>query len=274
MIFGAGGTRRQAVLHGISPHSEAYPEWTRCQMVACFERIFHHGIRHLITPTLVAGHVDEITPGYRDKLMAWTARSLSGPAALADYEQFGWRVRVIGHESWPELGEVAREVAAATAANTGPTVWFSVASRREQTWGHILQLAVERQITDPTALAEAVYGEAIPLAALYLGTGKPQVEDSLIPPLLAGKMECYWRQHLGYDLDEKTLRTILYDFAYIRPTWQADKTGRAEQVLAYADVWKAPAVLGLGTRLGPFWYPAPLAPAIPPEAEPIHEEQA
>lgn len=266
MIIGAGGTRRQAVLNGISSHSEEYPEWTRRQMVACFNLIFRHGVQHLVTPTLVAGHAAEITPGYRDKLMAWTARSLSGPAALADYARYGWRVRLLGHESWPELEPVAAQVAEATETNSGPTVWFSVASSREQTWARILHLAVERQITDLAALIEVVYGEPIPPATLYLGTGKPQVEDSLIPPLLAGKMECYWRQHLGYDLDEKTLRTILYDFAYVRPTWRADKTGRAEQVQQYAAVWKDPAIVGLGVRFGPFWYPAPIAPAPTPDA--------
>jgi hypothetical protein len=110
----------------------------------------------------------------------------------------------------------------------------------------------------------AFYGEEIPPATLYLGAGKPQVEDSQIPLLLVGKLECYWRQHLGYDLDAEMLRTILYDYAYLRPTWQADKTGRAEQVTTYAQAWQEPPIVGMGTRLGPFWYPAPIPPV--PEA--------
>jgi hypothetical protein len=123
----------------------------------------------------------------------------------------------------------------------------------------MLEVAIERGITDRVELVAALYGEEIPPATLYLGAGKPQVEDSQIPLLLVGKLECYWRQHLGYDLDAETLRTILYDYAYIRPTWQADKTGRSEQVLEFAQAWENPPVVGMGQRLGPFWYPAPLA---------------
>ncbi|HXF63764.1 MAG TPA: hypothetical protein VNK95_19220 [Caldilineaceae bacterium] len=65
------------------------------------------------------------------------------------------------------------------------------------------------------------------------------------------------------------MRTILYDYAYVRPTWQADKTGRAEQALKYRQAWEDPPVVGLGVRLGPFWYPAPIppVPATPPEPE-------
>lgn len=275
VILGTGGTRRRAILHGISPHSEDYAALTRQEMVACYDLVLRHGVQHLVTAMLTATHNEEATPGYRDRIIGWTKWALVGSEALADYARLGWRVRLIGTESWPELAPVAAQLLEATQAHTGPTVWYSVASRRDRTWAHILQIAVEQQCTDVASLITAVYGEPIPPATLYLGAGKPQIEDSLIPPLLAGKMECYWRQHLGYDLDEKTLRTILYDFAYIRPTWQADKTGRAEQVLGYADVWNEPAVLGLGTRLGPFWYPAPTAPATAsktaaatPEAQP------
>jgi hypothetical protein len=63
------------------------------------------------------------------------------------------------------------------------------------------------------------------------------------------------------------LRAILYDYHYVRRTRQTDKAGRAEQILAYADVWTAPAVVGLGTRIGPFWYPAATNSPLPAPAE-------
>jgi hypothetical protein len=108
----------------------------------------------------------------------------------------------------------------------------------------------------------------VPLATLYLGSGKPQVFPSIVPPLLMGRVDCYWRQHLGYDLDAATLRAILYDYAYLRNTWQEDKTGRAEQVLRFRAAWENPPVIGAGVRLGPFWYPAPV------DAVPAAEEGA
>jgi hypothetical protein len=262
MILGTGGTRRRAVLQGFSPQSESYAQWTRQQMMACLELIFDHGVKHLITTMFVSSHNEEITPGYREKIVSWTEWAIIGDEALASYAHHGWRVRLIGVESWPELAPAASKLVEVTAKNRGPTLWYSVASKPQLTWKSMLKVAVERGITDRTELIAAFYGETIPPATLYLGAGKPQVEDSQIPLLLVGKLECYWRQHLGYDLDAKTLRSILYDYTYIRPTWQADKTGRAEQVIEHAQAWENPPVIGMGQRLGPFWYPAPILPPV------------
>jgi hypothetical protein len=259
VILGTGGTRRRAVLAGVSPQSDAYASWTRQEMLRCFDLIFSHGVQHLVSAMLVAGHAAETTPGYREHLTRWTAEGLAGQRALEDYARLGWRVRLIGVESWPELQPAAERLLEATSHIAGPTLWASVASSSANGWQQLLHTAVTQGITDRAALVRALYGEEIPPATLYLGSGKPQVDDSLIPPLLVGKLECYWRQHLGYDLDVTTLRTILYDYAYIRPTWRADKSGRAEMIHTYAAAWEKPPVLGLGTRLGPFWYPAPTA---------------
>lgn len=260
LILGTGGTRRRAVLEGISPHSDRYTAWTREQMIRCLDLIFRHGVQHLITTVLASSQAQEVTPGYRDRLVKWTAWGIAGPEALADYQRMGWRVRLVGSESWPDLLPVAEQLHAATADASGPTLWLSVVSQVELVWTHILRVAREQGIESRRELVAAVYGEEIPPATLYLGTSKPQVDETIVLPLLIGKLECYWRQNLGFDLDEKTLRTILYDYAYVRPTWQADKTGRAEQVLAYRAAWEEPPVVGMGTRLGPFWYPAPIPP--------------
>ena len=266
MILGTGGTRRRAVLEGISPHSDTYTQWTRQQMVQCIDLIFQHGVQHVFAAMLVRGHAQEITSGYRDKLIEWTAWGTAGPEAIADYRRLGWRVRLLGSESWPDLAPVADQLRAETAQATGPTLWFTVVSQVEAAWARILRIAREQGIESRRELVRAVYGEDIPPATLYLGSGKPQVDESIVLPLLIGKLECYWRQNLGFDLDAPTLRTILYDYTYVRPTWRADKTGRAEQVLAYRAAWEEPPVIGLGQRLGPFWYPAPIPDPPPPEA--------
>jgi hypothetical protein len=262
MLLGTGGTRRRAVLQGFSPHSGDYALWTREQMMACYALIFEHGVQHLVATMFVSSHNDEVTPGYREKIVDWTEWGVIGEEALETYARLGWRARLIGVESWPELAQAAAKLVEVTANNSGPTLWYSVASRPELTWRHMLKVAIEQNITDRAELVAAIYGEEIPPATLYLGAGKPQVEDSQIPLLLVGKLECYWRQHLGYDLDGETLRRVFYDYAYIRPTWQADKTGRAEQVIEYAQAWKNPPIVGMGQRLGPFWFPAPPTPNV------------
>jgi hypothetical protein len=264
MILGTGGTRRHAILAGFSAVSDEYAKTTRREMMACYELIFAHGVQHLLATMLVSSHFQETTPGYRENLLGWLTWAMVGSEARAAYARLGWRVRLIGAESWPEILPIAEQLVKLTADHPGPTLWYTIGSQTDVTWSHMLQHAIAGQITDRRELIRALYGEDIPPATLYLGAGKPQVEDSQIPLLLIGKLESYWRQHLGYNLDVQTLRTIFHDYAYLRRTWRADKTGRAEAVKAYAQAWENPPVIGLGRRLGPFWYPAPIA-AVAPE---------
>jgi hypothetical protein len=191
VVLGAGGTRRRAVLAGISPNSQEYARWTRQEMMACLDLIFRHGVRHVFAPLLTDSHRDEATVGYSDKVVEWTLRGLTGAQARRDYAERGWRVRLVGVESWPALGETAEELRRITASHTGPTVWFSVSSDVEAHWQLILATAATRAIHTRAELIQAIYGEEIPLATLYLGTGKPQLVESIVPPLVMGKLECY-----------------------------------------------------------------------------------
>ena len=80
--------------------------------------------------------------------------------------------------------------------------------------------------------------------------------SNLLPPLLIGKVHSYWRQQPGHSITEAEWRAILYDYGYLRATWQADKEGRAAAARDYRTTWESAPTLGLGRRLGPFWYPA------------------
>jgi hypothetical protein len=55
------------------------------------------------------------------------------------------------------------------------------------------------------------------------------------------------------------LRTIFYDYAYLRPTWQEEKIERAKAASTHQKAWENGPILGLGMRLGPFWHPAPMS---------------
>jgi len=77
----------------------------------------------------------------------------------------------------------------------------------------------------------------------------------LLPPLLAGEVQCYWIQRPGYLYDEQLLRRILYDYAYLRPTWRLDKSSRYDTLEANRSLWQQPLVLGYGKHVGAFWYP-------------------
>jgi hypothetical protein len=258
VILGAGGTRRRAVLAGMAPQSEAYIKWTRQQMIACLSLLFRYGVKHILTPLLVHSHQNEKTPGYSDRIVEWIRWGLASGPSLREFNRLGWLVRLIGAESWEGLEDVDTKIRLATAGNSGPTVWFTVLSNAEAHWELILRTACEHNASTRQELVHLLYGEDIPQATLYIGSGKPQVVESIVPPLLIGKLECYWRQHLGYDLDERTLRAILYDYAYVRRPTPMNKTGRAERIVEYAGAWDEPPIIGMGMRLGPFWYPTPV----------------
>jgi hypothetical protein len=230
-------------------------------MIQCFSLLFAHGICHIVAPTLIETNYDEITPTYRTALARWVYSGLAGPEALADYARLGWQVRLTGAASWPEMQATADVLAEATPQRLdGPCVWFTTASYAEARWDELFAAMNSHAISSRAEAIRVLYGQDIPLATLFIGSGKPQMLASVAPPLLVGNLQCYWRQHLGYDLDERTLRTILYDYAFLRKTWQQDKEGRAEIALAYQEVWQDPPVIGIGVRLGPFWYPAPITP--------------
>jgi hypothetical protein len=257
MIFAVGGTRRSAALAGVSLESDDYVHWSYQRMISCFHLIFRHGVRNLFTFALISSQFNEVTVGYRERLLEWVAWGLAGPQALADYQRLGWRVRLLGSEHLPLLQPVAARLLTETSPSAAHTLWWCVVPTPELQWQSLLATAQAAQARSREEAIVALYGEDIPLASLYLAFGKPLVSPSLFPPLLVGEMQCYWSQQPGYTLSEVEFRTILYDYAYLRRTWQDDKTGRAEAAVNYREAWEHGPILGLGTSLGPFWYPQP-----------------
>jgi hypothetical protein len=224
-------------------------------MIACLDLLFRHGVQHIFATPLIQAQWREVTQGYREKLVSWIDWGIAGPEALADYARLGWQVRLCGTAHVPQLQEASTRLEVATGNDGPPALWFFVTPDMEDAWRSIFEVCRSQSITTRAEAIRAIYGQEIPLATMFLGSGKPTLTVDVVPPLLVGDLQCYWRQHLGYDLNEQTVRTIFYDYAYLRRTWSADKTGRAEQVLGFKHVWENPPVLGIGQQLGPFWFP-------------------
>lgn len=257
VIFAAGGTRRAAALAGI-PIDDAYVRWSRPRMLACFARFFNLGINHLIAPSAIPKMFAE-RGLVRERWLSWISWGLAGPESIAAYQAANWRVRlVIAGEPIPELLDIAHRLAQATSAASGPTLWYIATLDTDQLWSWVLQAASHGARTR-AELVQVLYGATIPPASILVSFGKPIIGPDLVPPFLADELQCYWAQRPGYEIDERELRMILYDYAFIRPTWRDDKTGRAEEALTYRAAWERGGTLGVGQRLGSFWYPAPFA---------------
>jgi hypothetical protein len=254
MLLAPGGTRREAVLAGISPQSEEYPRWSRERMIECIDLLFRLGVRHLFVTALRSAPLAEIGR-FRDRLIDWTDQGMAGAEALADYARRGWRVRLTGVERMPELHGAAERLCAATPTSYEHTLWMYVSGSLDAHWDTILAAAHRAQARTRAEVVRALYGEEIPVATLCLSWGKPMVGADLIPLLVAGEVQCYWSQRPGFSQGERTIRQIFYDYAYTRHTWRQDKSARYSDVAAQRGVWERSLVLGLGQRVGAFWYP-------------------
>ena len=268
VVFAAGGSRRAAVLDGVAPESADYIEWARKQLIASVELLFRYGVDHVFTIAMTPDNFRE-TGAYPELLRRSLDAGLAGPQALADYARLGCRVRLLGSDGIPGLEPTAERLSRETATGGSKTLWSLIVPDDAAPWRWILEAAQRTGAQTREEAVEALYGEQVPPVTLLLSTGKPTITPTLLPPLLIGKVRCYWRQRPGPGLHEKEWREILYDYAYTRATWQQDKTGRAEAALANRHGWEQAPTLGLGTRIGPFWYPErfPPFPGAAPEQE-------
>lgn len=257
MIFAAGGTRRAAALAGIQDQDE-YVKWSATQLLTCFGLFAKYGIRHIVTHAIVPTQWEEVTPGYREKLVGWIAGTLTNEKTIAAYQEKGWRETMIGVDAIAEFRPVViklRETFTPDAAYN-LTVHYAATPTYDAHWRNLAStLAKEWHTQDELILAH--YKEGIPPIKLYIGYGKPVMSAAVCPPLLGAfeGMHAYWLQKPGFVTDERSILAILYDYAFSRKTWVNDKSERTAQVLKHRAEISQTNILGVGKRLGPFWYP-------------------
>jgi len=256
MIFAAGGTRRAARLAGIEDQNE-YVRWSSEQLLTCFGLFAKYGLTHIITHAIVPTQWNEVTPGYRDKLVEWIQETLTNEATIAEYKQRGWREAVIGTENIPEFIPLKKKLSQVfPKTDYSLSVYYAATPTYNSPWKSLLPvLKKDWQTQDDLILAQ--YKEPIPPIKLFVGYGKPVMSAAVCPPLLGAfdGMHAYWLQKPGFLTTERSVLAILYDYAFTRKTWIRDKSNRTEEVLNFRTEISKESILGVGKRLGPFWYP-------------------
>jgi hypothetical protein len=256
MIFAAGGTRRAARLAGIHDQDE-YARWSSGQLIESFGLFAKYGVKHILTHAIVPTQWMEVTPEYRENLIAWVGGILTSEETVAEFQRRGWRACLIGAEFIPEL-----KPAADTLSTLFPrkdyhfTVYYIVTPYYDSHWKDLFSI-FESGLSTQSELIFAQYHEEIPPIKLYIGYGKPSMSAAVCPPALGAfdGMHCYWLQKPGFVTNESSVLSILYDYAFTRKTWQRDKSDRTEKVLEFRTEISQENILGVGKRLGPFWYP-------------------
>mgnify|MGYP001298608110 CR=1 FL=1 len=256
VCFAPGGTRRHAVLEGVPLDGDAYVRWSQARIFDCIDLLFALGVQHVIVNVLRATQLAEIGP-YREQLLGRVEAGLGSDSALEAYAQRGWRARMILGGDLPELAALDARMRDATAGHSAGTVWWYACAGIDQYWAAVLAAAAQSGARSREALVTALHGEDIPPATMLISFGKPMLVADIAPPLLCGDLQAYWYQRPGYSLTEADVRRIFYDYTFLRRTWQANKAARYGEVESQRELWERQTILGLGTRLGPFWYSNP-----------------
>jgi len=265
LIFAAGGTRRGVALAGIP--AEQYASWTIPRMLQSYKRFFDYGVQHLITPVTHPRMFQE-KGAYGAHFIDWMEQGLGGAETLAYYRAANWSVRLIVAASSvasdpriQRLRELARSLEQSTP-ETDTYLWYFVVPDYGDLWNWVIE-KLPPKIPDGQviqgAVIQALYGVDIPPADLLISFGKPTVSPDVLPPFLWGLVHAYWTQQPSYLLDDEEIRRIFYDYYYHRNTFRIDKTGREKEALTHPALWTHGPTVGMGIRVGPYWYPEPFS---------------
>ncbi|MCA9242228.1 MAG: hypothetical protein KDA37_18580 [Planctomycetales bacterium] len=254
MVYAPGGTRRRSVFDGVEPWSVEYVQRSYTDMVACLDVIFRYGVEHVFTPALMASHAGEVDD-VEQQLMIPVARFVTDDHLIALCHDRGWRVRIVPSAYHEVLQPYLVRWEEKAPQNAKHTWWMTLTPSYESWWSNLFRVMKSVEVGTRADAIRAIFGEDIPDITLYCSFGKPTISPDLFPSLLMDNVQCYWSQLAGYSLTDQQFRKVLYDYAYMRPTWQRDKKARAKEALAHQEIWERDVILGLGTRLGPFWYP-------------------
>lgn len=254
MVYAPGGTRRSATFAGVEPWSEEYLHRGEDGVTACLDIIFQHGVQHVFMPAVMVGHANEVDD-IEQQLIKQMSAFIGDPYLLNLTNKYGWRLRIAPSAYSEVLRPLCEYLESNSPSSASRTWWLTITPSYDSWWSTLFKLAESGKVTSRTDAIVALFGENIPPITLCLAFGKPMISPDLFPPLLMDNVHCYWSQQAGLTLTTQQLRKVLYDYAFLRQTWQKDKTARAKQASAYQEMWEREMILGLGQRLGPFWYP-------------------
>ena len=254
MVYAPGGTRRSATFAGIVPWSAEHVRESQNRFVECLDVIFRYGVEHVFSPMIMVGHAKEVDDIER-QLIVRVGEFAADPYLQDMVRRRGWQIKLAPSAFSQALEPYAEELRVRAPANAAHTWWMTITPTYEGWWDNLITVIRSDQMSTGADAIRALYGQDVPPITLCLAFGKPVVSPDLFPPLLMGNVQCYWSQQAGYTLTDEQYRKVLYDYAFLRRTWQKDKIARAKEAQAQREIWEQEVILGLGKRYGPFWYP-------------------
>ncbi len=257
------GTRRWFELEYGDQQSADYLDITLRKYMDIFTLFFTHGVETVLSPILGS---DILARG--PEYMQMVVPALSQIADGEMFRQFyqGWDVRVKFYGEYADyFAQNFPGLATALAQAKG-----ALNGRRRLFWGMfasdpaawISQFAVQHYAKTgaPPNREQVVaeyYGETVPMADMFIGSGPPTAFD--YPLLDAGATALYFLQAPTPYLTQTGLRSIFFDYLYTRRVGEdysdVPETEWAEARKYYND--HADSILGVGKNSsgGHFWFP-------------------
>lgn len=268
--FPINGTRRWYLFEG--KQGENYLEKVARRHVEVYRMLFNHGLTTLLAPVFGSELLDR-GPEYLKLAaegMAWLATE---PLFLDFYQEFGVRVHFYGDyrkqlaaTPYAYLSELFDEVTQKTSRNSRYRIFFGVfAGNAASTVAEysVRYYSKNNSVPAEHLIEEMYYGEYIGPVSLFIGFDKFWVFD--MPLLSTENTNLYFTVSPSLYLNERQLRSILYDHLYTRSAPEPDyETLSPQAKQRMQDFYKANAdnIHGLGILHDGIWFPRQKLEAI------------
>ena len=272
VVFPINGTRRWFMLeYGDQKFDnpiEAYTDIVIKRHIELYKLFFDHGIETLITP-IIGSEVLETRDDYMEKI---GAEGLAGIATRDDfltfYEQKNVRVRFYGDyrnalegSAYGNIVTLFDGLTQKTKQHQRARLFFGVFADERKADEENAKFAIEyfkQKGETPTRnmMVEDYYGEYVEKADIFIGFDRLSVFD--YPFLGWGGEDLYFTVTPSLYMDEKQLRSILYDHLYTRRVEEPDYLSLKPETLNELKTFyktKQDVVLGIGTLHSNIWLP-------------------
>ena len=272
VVFPINGTRRWFMLeYGNQKFDnpiEAYTDIVIKKHIELYKLFFDHGVETLITP-VIGSEVLETRDDYMEKI---GAEGLAGIATRGDflsfYEEDKVRVNFYGDyrnalEATPyeNILTLFDGLAEKTKQRGRARLFFGVFADERKADEQTAKFAVDYfkkkgEVPTRNSIVEHYYGEYVDKADIFIGFDRLSVFD--YPFLRWGGEDLYFTVTPSLYMDEKQLRSILYDHLYTRRVDEPDYLSLSPETLQELKSFyktKQDVVLGTGTLNSNIWLP-------------------
>jgi len=271
-VFPFNGTRRWFLLErGRTFNGDAakqYIELTTQGYINTYKLVFDHGLDNIVAPVFGGELLSNRGEEYMRQIGVSLSLLATHPAFVNFYNEYDVRVHFYGDyrkqlkgTSYAYISDQFDEITRKTSGHKTRALFYGAFA--EDATVTISELAIQHfQQTGkhPTRrdLIETYYGEFIEQADIFIGYEKFNVFD--YPMLSWGEESLYFTVAPSLYMSGNQLRSILYDFLYLRPIQDPDYFSMPEEdfesMRKYYEVNRE-VTFGIGEMRGGIWYATP-----------------